>query len=173
MNLQEYMRLVVESDTRAWNVITCWGAGSGPSYRDKFEIATVSGAQQVTRWELRVDSHGMSAALRADLAVTLAWGLKSNENFHEEWANQFSDPHATSSYVDLFYNGALIHRELYVTVDGGRASLPLPERRGERLVAPIGYAHLCRLLVSFETNADDFDHYMTRAGISVVDEPWP
>ena len=120
-----------------------------------------------------VDSHGMSAALRADLAVTLAWGLKSNEDFHEEWANQFSDPHATSSYVDLFYNGALIHRELYVTVDGGRASLPLPERRGERLVAPIGYAHLCRLLVSFETNADDFDHYMTRAGISVVDEPWP
>jgi hypothetical protein len=90
-----------------------------------------------------------------------------------QWANQFPDPHATSSYVDFFYNGALIHRELYVTVDGGRVSLPLPERRGERLVTPIGYARLCRLLVSFETNANEFDRYIARAGIQVVDEPWP
>ena len=172
MTFDEYMSLIRNSRRKDWNVIPCWGAGSGPSYRDKFEISAHMG--KPPSWELEVHSHGMVAVLKCDISVSIAWGLTSNESFTEDWANSFPDPHASSSYVDFFHCGALIHRELYVTVDGGRVSLPLPDREEERLVAPRAYVELCRLLVSFESAYDeDFDRYVSNAGINVIERPWP
>jgi hypothetical protein len=34
MNLTQLMSIVVASQKKDWNHITCWGYGSGPSYRD-------------------------------------------------------------------------------------------------------------------------------------------
>jgi hypothetical protein len=123
---------------------------------------------------LRVESHSQTASFRQNLSLTLAWGLVANEDFREAWANGFPDPHASSSYVDFFYNGSLVYREVYVTVDGGRVSLPLPEERDGKLFAARAYSRLCKLLMSFESGyLEKFDDSLTRAGIVLVDEPWP
>jgi hypothetical protein len=49
-----------------------------------------------------------------------------NENFIEPWANNFPDKRAQGHYYDLAYDGELLERFILVSVDGGRARLPLP-----------------------------------------------
>lgn len=172
MKFSDYVSEVLQSEKEDWNVIPCWGSGTGPSYRDKFEISTRIGPAR--SWELEVLSHSHTAALKDNLAITIAWGLSANEDFQEPWANGFADPHATSSHVDFFYHGALVYRELYVTVDGGRVSLPLPEQRSGQLVVAENYAKVVALLNSLEgPYADEFERYMTEAGIVRANEVWP
>lgn len=45
----------------------------------------------------------------------------------EDQTNVFPDKTATSNFVDFFYSGVLFYRDIYVSVDGGRCSLPLPK----------------------------------------------
>ena len=62
-----------------------------------------------------------------------------NDNFLEPWANGFPDPRARGNIADVFYNSALVLREHYVVVDGGRAYLPCQTQkrsksRGDRQI---------------------------------------
>ena len=88
----------------------------------------------------------------------------------------------SSSYVDVFYNNALVFRDLYVTVDGGRVSLPLPKRKLDEsssegkivaLEVPEGYHDFIRLVESLEGSADRFEEYFVRAGMTIVEKLWP
>ncbi len=163
MRFDDYMNEVLNSSKHDWNVMTCWGFGSGPSYREQFEVAQRMTPSRDLLSTIDVKSHSMSAALRSNLAITIAWGLTSNEDFIEPWANSFPNPKASSSYVDFFYAGSMIYRDIYVTVDGGRVRLPLPDDRDGKLVAPSSYVELCRLLMSFEGAFDQLlDNYISR-----------
>jgi len=51
-----------------------------------------------------------------------------NDNFVEPWANNHPDSSATSYWCNLLYNGDLIERYILVSIDGGRAIMPLPDR---------------------------------------------
>jgi hypothetical protein len=80
---------------------------------------------------------------------------------------------ASSHYVDVFYNGALVLRKQYVSVDGGRAMVPLSISR-DQLVVPAGYYMFITLLdhltLSVPSRPSD---YFERAGLQIIDTPWP
>jgi hypothetical protein len=54
-------------------------------------------------------------------------GKELNSNFVEEWTKKFPDPHASSLYVELWYNSTILKRSTYVLVDGARYMVPLPK----------------------------------------------
>lgn len=176
MNLKEYMDVVVNTSVDDWNVIACWGAGSGPSFYDKFTVWNTGKGEFLN---IEVDSHANTAILKSDLSVTIAWGITHNDDFTEEWANKFSDPKAISSFLDFFYNGSLVYRDIIVAVDGGRCYIPLPDRdiddktyRVKSLTLPSSKYELVKLINEFQSTID-YDMYCKQAGINVIQERWP
>jgi hypothetical protein len=160
MRLDEVLTAVRGSATSHWNKMSCWGAGCGPSYRYQFAVSESHNQPN----SVFIDSHPYAAAYRPNLSITMAWGLDSNKNFREEWANQFPDPQASSEFVDIVFNGALVFRLMYVTVDGGRAFLPLPEPNGAT-VSEEEY-DLVRVIHEL-TNGVPFDDYFSRAKFQI------
>jgi hypothetical protein len=49
------------------------------------------------------------------------------DDFAEPWANGFTDPRARGYFYNFYYGETLLHRFILVSVDGGRASLPIPQ----------------------------------------------
>jgi hypothetical protein len=128
---------------------------------------------------LKVEEHGNTAIYIPDASITMAFGLDAVEHFKEPWANNFPDSSASSSFVDLFYHGVLVYRDVFVNVDGGRAKLPLPRRIFDKqtkeviaLQVPERKYQLFKLLDEIE-HLSDFDRYFQQAGFKIVDEPWP
>lgn len=156
MTLEELLETCSQSSVDDWNVISCWGAHSGPSYLGRVEETT---PDENTREE----SHSMRAAYRTDLSIGIGWGFTSLENWHEDWLDVFPDKGASSHFVDFFYNGMLVEREIYISVDGGRANIPLPTR--DMTITQWQYDFF-RVLDRFERQSD-FDRYLQQAGISV------
>jgi hypothetical protein len=176
MTLIDIIDVITRSDTKEWNHISCWGAFSAPSYRDKFEFyETFNGSENV----LHHDAHSDTAAYKDDLSITIAWGLVCNEEFVEDWANNNPASNASSHFLDVFYNGALVFRTVYVVVDGGRCSLPVLRKTYDKqtnkvisLSAPRGYYKLISLLDAFG-KISSFDSYWSQAGAVITDEQWP
>lgn len=177
MRLEELMEKVITSHPDDWHRIVCWGANTGPAYREQFTFYET--------WEsdyhgvLDAEGHSYACVYKPDVSITLSFGLDRSKEFAEEWANKFPDPHASSSWVDVFYNNALVFRDFYITVDGGRAKLPLPRRKWDAakkniigLEVPKSRRDFIRLVDSFE-GGDEFERYFRDAGFTVVDEPWP
>ena len=169
MTLSELIDTIVSSSKEEWHSMACWGAMSGPSYRDKLEFYYHYEGQPNV---LHSVSHGMVASYKPDLSITLAWGLTANDDFKEPWANKFPDPKASSHYADIFFNNALVYRELYVVVDGGRAKLPIPEITKELLI-PQKYSSFIKLLDNIDTYISDYDRYFAQAGFKTANLEWP
>jgi hypothetical protein len=92
------------------------------------------------------------------------------DHFQEPWANRHPDPHATSYWYDLYYDSALIERFIIVSVDGGRALLPLPTQRIGQETRHSGvlrqHYHVAAILDSGGT----LDDYMQRSRL-IIAEP--
>jgi Putative DNA-binding domain len=58
---------------------------------------------------------------------TVRQGRQINEHFRESWSERFSDISAHSFEVELRYFETIIHKETFVTCDGGRYQIPKPE----------------------------------------------
>jgi hypothetical protein len=58
-------------------------------------------------------------------------GKELNSNFVQEWSEKFLDPHASSFYVELWYNSTILKRSVFVLVDGGKYIVPLPKYIGK------------------------------------------
>lgn len=166
MNLRDLMKTIVESDETDWHKINCWGAGSGPSYKHRLEVSTGPG----DRWDLDVPSHGEIAVFKPDVSITMAWGFPSNDDYQEEWTQSFPDEKAKSDLVDIFYNNALVFRDRYVVVDGGRAYLPIPNND---LSVPQSYARFVELIDSLRGGLAEFMQYFKMANFTISQEPWP
>jgi hypothetical protein len=167
MTLDELIILVTSSDPEDWHTTVCWGADSGPSYRDHFNFYRVYDGQSNV---LFAKAHSLVACYKPDISVTMAWGLDAMTDLEVPWAKKFPDPKAASHYIDLFYNNALVFRTEYVSVDGGRANLPLPDE----LSVPRAYNALIRLVDHIGvTRISEYDTYFRRAGFQVVEGAWP
>ena len=163
MTLQELIERIKMSSPGDWHKI-----GGFPSYRDKFTLHSNADS----RW-VEVEPHDVVAVYKPDVSITMAWGLTVHADFQEPWANEFPDRRASSHYVDIFFNSALVFREMYVSVDGGRAYLPLP-RRAEAHVIPADYARFVCLLNALSFHVSQWDRYFTQAKFTVIDSaPWP
>jgi hypothetical protein len=88
-------------------------------------------------------------------------------DFKEEWANRHPDPQATGYWCDIYYNFTHVSRTILVSVDGGRAQLPIPRQKGidgkYTEVLPFDY----RLAQIFDT-LGTLDEYMTRSRLSLA-----
>lgn len=94
---------------------------------------------------------------------------------------RFPDPAVHSFWVDLFYRGAVVYREMLVGVDGWRAILPVAESRpaavedesgSSRTREFEGYAtrrecEFARLIDALNGHRD-FDGYFTRSGFTIL-----
>jgi hypothetical protein len=84
-----------------------------------------------------------------------------NPDIVEEWANRHPNPTAVGYWYELLYDGALIDRCVLVSVDGGRALLPLPNRRTQT-ISRYHYV-VARIHDHFHT----LDQYLERCCITV------
>lgn len=80
--------------------------------------------------------HNEMIVYRPDVDLTIQWGMRSRRLDHVTTAEQlwdehgrFPDPAAHVEHADVFWRGNLIDRVELVTVDGGRALLPVGDRR--------------------------------------------
>lgn len=168
MNLTDLIATISASRPGDWNHIVCWGAASGPSYRERSDFYDLyEGAQHV----VVTTSHTDVCSYMPDLSISLAFGLKWMDSFKEPWVEHFPDSHASASFIDVFYNGSLVFRTEYVTVDGGRSRLPLPRTRNQ-LTVPKRQVELIHLVDQFGKHSSFYEDF-SRAGMIAVDVLWP
>lgn len=86
-----------------------------------------------------------------------------NEDFREKWANRFPDPHATSYRYHVYLSATRLKELVLVSVDGGRALLPLPKSAMDLRVEPLRY----KIALIFD-QFGSCDEYMKRAGLYLV-----
>ncbi|WP_079620328.1 hypothetical protein [Mycobacteroides abscessus] len=131
MDLHTIRQKIIDSTREDWNKITCWGSGSGPSYH--YGLASEQGENGV---ETEAKDHGNIAVLIEDVDITIEWGLDPDESLwfngaprdfdFSDFLPTFPDKDARRMYVDIFYRGNLVDRELYVVADGARYYVPIP-----------------------------------------------
>jgi hypothetical protein len=122
-------------------------------------------------WE-RVSTEQSSVAVHKDdvnlrLVINHQEEGKQCEDFQEEWANRHPDPHATGYWCDTFYASTHVSRNILVSVDGGRAMLPIPRQMGiegkRSEVLPFDY-RVAQIFDSIGT----LDDYMYRSGLRIA-----
>jgi hypothetical protein len=88
------------------------------------------------------------------------------KNFVEPWANRFPDKSATGYWCDIYFGLSHIERTILVSVDGGRAMLPIPREQDEMgnyvVVKPFDY----KMAEIFDT-LDTLYQYLQRSGLKL------
>lgn len=172
MDLREYGKIIINTTLEDWKIFQCWGYGSGPSYLQSLSVWTTG---QGEFSNIDIESHSMRACLKNDLSIWIASGYPHNPDFKESWANQFPDPHASSGIIDFFYNSNLVFRDIYVSVDGGRCRLPLPnlylDNKKQKYSIQRDKYNFFRMLDGFD-GYSQFDEYFEVVDFDIVDEPW-
>ncbi|MGA3217183.1 MAG: hypothetical protein ABSD97_16005 [Acidimicrobiales bacterium] len=156
MNLDELLDTVATSGPEDWELIECPNQADGPSYL----YDPRSG-----------EAHVYRAVFKADVSLGLAWGLSYGPDGEPEvlgFLKSFPDKSGGGAeLLDFLWNGSLVHREVGVKVDGGRATLPWPvaithddgpgQTRLEGWKVTAREAAYWRLVHSFRYSAADFD----------------
>jgi len=172
MTLNDYKNLILDTEENDWTKIGCFGAGAGPSYKNSMSVWTKGDGEF---HNIDVESHYEVMSLKKDLLVSVAYGITHNDDFVEGWANAFADSHASSSFIDFFYSNQMVYRDIYVSVDGGRANLPLPSMKLDDSYNVVGL-EIARDKYEFFKNINrdisEYDRYISMAKISIVDKDW-
>jgi hypothetical protein len=114
--------------------------------------------------------HNEFLTLKNDLSISIAIGRLHLSDFDEPWVKGFPDPHASTSWIDLRWNGLPIQRLLGVHVDGARCMLPLPVLT--TMEVPKGKSDFFELIDSI-VGHDDYRRYFSQSGMTTTSEPWP
>lgn len=71
---------------------------------------------------------GFEHTFKADLNIHLIECPCNKEEgkFNEQWAKQFADPNAYCKYVMVMYGASIVEQVKLVSVDGYRATVPIP-----------------------------------------------
>ena len=156
-----YMQKIIGSGADDWNVI------AQPLLVQHLGVEAHVVAGQ-PHHHVTVEHPSYAMALRSDLSISMMAGIVCAQTFAEPWASAFGDAH--TEYLTLQYNGSIVYRTLYVAVDGERCWLPMPKAGTNAVARP--YHDLVRLINAL-TRTIPYDEYIARAGLHVVDEPWP
>ena len=140
---------------------------SGPRNQDEiFDLVMESDPSQ--DWKVTYGMADDRAIFKRDtrLYITFIHDDTSlhSDDFSEKWAKVFPDPHATSHYYDLHYDGTRIDRFVLVHVDGGRARLPMSKSRVDLEVERLPYK-IALIFDQFGT----CESYMKRAGLYLAE----
>ena len=122
-------------------------------------------------WELVSSSVSSVAVNKNDVNLRLEMkhadeGVQ-REDFKAEWANRHPDPSATGYWCDIYYCSTRVSRTILVSVDGGRAMLPVPRQEGvegkQTEVLPYDY-RIAQIFDSLGT----LDEYMMRSRLTIA-----
>ncbi len=117
-------------------------------------------------WQRFEYKNAERAIFKGDVNLRIECGIDSdviNDDFKEEWANKHPDKHAESYSHNIYYGASLVTYVILVSVDGGRARLPLPDTT---TMTPDILAY--RVAEIFDTGS--FHEYMGRAGLKTPEE---
>lgn len=159
MDFAAYMDAIISADEGDWLCV------SRPVFlQDCQEMSGPSG-----HW-IEVAGHHTNYTLKSNLSISIAAGMPYRDDFAEAWTKVFPDTNARSHFIDLMWCGRPVHRLMGVSVEGGRATLPLP--RPGTLEVPKRAVTFFQLLDGVG-GGTVFIEYFKRAGFTTVDESWP
>ncbi len=160
MTLNDLIQKICTSTSNDWYSIDT----NGPLFKHRIKENGQS---------YNIDQHNEYASFRLDLSITLAWDLVENENFVEPYANNNPDSHSKSMWLDVFYNGALVFRQMYILVDGGRAYLPTPTYNNgvyEVFKQQADFVYIINDIIGI--TREDYEGYLNRNNIIITNSPW-
>ncbi len=128
-------------------------------------VETILNSDPETDWKVTFKQGNPSlhtAAYLPDLRIHVdtTYFVHSNE-FVEKWANKHPDPNAKSYYYHIYFGTTIVRELILVSVDGGRAELPLPIV-GTNEVTALDYK-VAQIFDSIHT----VDEYIYRSGLKV------
>lgn len=92
-------------------------------------------------------------------------GIQQN-NFIDSWANCFLHKEATGYWCNIYFGMSRIYRTVLVSVDGGRALLPIPTEQNELgeflIVKPFNY----KVAEIFDTS-ESLHYYFMKSGLKL------
>lgn len=167
-SLDEIRSLIINSDLeRDWHDID-----SGPFFTDAPDVD-----------EDTFHQHDSLLVFRDDVSLTIQWGMRPNyqheqlrtvsELWHEA---SFPDESIRIYRADVFWNGSLIDRENVVSVDGGRALMPLgtrtvPPGYEPRTSGPVNWVYSCTQwqagLAYLLDSGREHDRYFEQTGMTI------
>jgi hypothetical protein len=173
MDLTALRETIINADPETdWNRI-----GPGPYFTDAPDID-----------EDTFEQHDELAVLNADLSISVQWGMRargsSGKSLEGYWQGaSFPDESISVYYVDVFWHGSLVDRSQVVSVDGGRAVIPVGWRVARRGASTAdgrpdytftyGYTRWDAGLADV-VNGDgssDWREYASRVGMAEGDDP--
>ena len=164
MNLRQVLQRISESAPSDWQLIF------RPTFRHRFnEILTAEGEVAA----LDQDEHAVMVTLRSDIEISMAYGMVEQGAVPLASDNPFASENARSVFLDIFYQGRTVHREIILKVDRNRCLLPSPTSWEKPVMVPLGQANLVRLIHSLAGPPTDFESYFEQAGMRHADVPWP
>lgn len=137
MKLEDIREILSSSDASHWNT----------------ESPSRSGSKSVAVYRDDV---------RLRVEISYLQDGEENDDFREEWANNFPNPKAQSYLANLYYGSSFLKLYIVVSVDGGRALLPLPDSAASLVVQRDRY-----LIASLFDSAGTLDQYMARANLTL------
>lgn len=84
------------------------------------------------------------------------------DTFNEEWAVKHPDPKAYKREYTIYYNNSRIEQFYLVSVDGLRATIPMPKRGTNNITK-----HDYLLARAVNIDGDRLDEYIKRSGLEV------
>jgi len=165
MRLDEYMTVVATSTPADWRV------HKSPTFHYRV-VPVRGGPNRIVDFEIQ--EHNVVLTYTKDVAINMCFGLVQDRNFASSWSARFPDKRAQSTFLDFFYNGALVFRETMVWVDGWRCVLPEPAQAATPpYPIPERKYRVTRLLHSLVGPGTNFDDYFRRAAMAPKAEAWP
>ncbi len=165
MRLDEYVTLVATSAPADWCV------HKSPTFHYRV-VPVRGGPNRIVDFELQ--EHNVIMTFAKDVGVNMCFGLVSDRNYASPWSGRFPDKRAQSTFLDFFFNGAMVFRETMVWVDGWRCVLPEPtQSAAPPYPIPERKYRVAKLLHSLVGPGTNFDDYFRRAGMTPTAEAWP
>jgi hypothetical protein len=147
VTLNEMIRLVLDSDASDWHLLAVHSDNE--------------------------NGHDYRAVFKKDPSISLEWGA-GRAGFEEDWTNEFVGREAATERAEVFFNGSLVFRETYVSVDASKGILPMPRMADRTAPAQrLRFAGLLHGLSDKHAVGWNFGRYVQLAGIRETDEPWP
>ena len=133
------------------------------SYDEILDFITKSDAKLDWKWieTNRAEEAFLKEDPRLRISVRYDQDGIHQKDFTESWMTAFADPKASSYWFNLSYDHALIDRFILVSVDGGKAELPMSDPDTLQ-VDPLNY----KVAEIFDKH-NTLEEYMTRGGLRV------
>ena len=164
MNIRTILTLISGSAVSDWVLIF------RPTYQYRFtETKNEEGEVE----KILADEHLVKLGFRPDISLTMAFGLVDKGRYDMPADSPYANENARTVFLDIFHNGALIHRETLLKADRQRCLLPLPKSWEAPVKIPKAQYDLVKLVHTLVGPPTDFDEYFENSGMSVSSANWP